>query len=171
MHDFIINALPMQGPTIPTWSPILAGFPINSPLIGSFLGVFFGFAINYAYQHWKKHNERIYYMNAITAEIDFCLSRLNYPDFLPTDRWDAALYSGILRLFEHDQIARLSKAYHEIRKFNLFIDYWHDNTTDAESMHHRQRELLQELKELKEWLNPSLLIKADEAGAYVAIKN
>lgn len=44
----IINALATQGPTIPTWSTILAGFPINSPLIGSFLCVVFGSAINCA---------------------------------------------------------------------------------------------------------------------------
>lgn len=172
MYDFIINAPLSQGLTIPMWSPILAGFPINSPLIGSFLGVVFGFAINYAYQYWKNRNDRNYYMKAITSEIGFCISTLNsYPNILPTDRWEAALYSGILRRFRHDQVAKLSKAYHKIREFNLFMDYWHDNTTDAYCMHHRQEELRTDLEELMEWLNPSLMIKADEAGAYLAIKD
>lgn len=130
----------------------------------------FGFALNYAYQYWKNNNERIYYMKAIIAEIGFCISTLNkYPDFLPTDRWEAALYSGTLRHFKHDQVIKLSKAYHKIRNFNLFMDYWHDNTTDAECMHERQKELRQELKELMEWLHPSFMIKADEAGAYILI--
>jgi hypothetical protein len=36
MNDFIFNVLPVQGPTIPTWVPYLAGWPVNSPIVGSF---------------------------------------------------------------------------------------------------------------------------------------
>jgi|WetSurMetagenome_2_1015567.scaffolds.fasta_scaffold00641_5 hypothetical protein len=40
MNDFIINVLQLQGPTIPTWLPVLGGFPINSPIVGSFIAIF-----------------------------------------------------------------------------------------------------------------------------------
>ena len=39
MNDFIFNVLPAQGPTIPRWIPILGGIPINSPLVGAFIGI------------------------------------------------------------------------------------------------------------------------------------
>lgn len=177
MYDFIINALPTQGPTIPAWSPILAGFPINSPLIGSFLGVFFGFAIKYAYQYWKNRNDRIYYMKAITAEIDFCVNSLEFNslggfcDILPTDRWNAALYSGALRLFQPDYVAKLGKAYHGIQRFNFLLEnLWSQaEIGDVEPLSRETRRagLLKELRDLKEWLNPTIRIKADDSGAYL----
>lgn len=177
VYDFIINTIPTQGPTIPTWSPILAGFPINSPLIGSFLGVFFGFAINYAYQFWKNRKDRTYYMKAIAAEIDFCVTSLGFNslgdfcDILPTDRWNATLYSGSLRLFQPDYVAKLGKAYHGIQRFNFMLEtFWSQGEigdVEPQSRELRRAGLLKELKELKEWLNPTIRIKADDGGAYL----
>jgi hypothetical protein len=172
LNDFIINVLPVQGPTIPIWFPFIGGSQINSPLIGSFLGVVLGFLINYGFQYWRNRNDRIYYMKAITAEIDFCISCLNHSTvFLSTDGWDAALNSGVLRHFEHDQVARLSKAYHGIKRFNVLVDYWNQGMLTVSAIETRQSRLLQELKDLKDLLNPSVpLIKADEAGAYYSTR-
>jgi len=39
MNDLIINVLPIQGPTIPIWVPLLGGFPINSPIVGSIIAI------------------------------------------------------------------------------------------------------------------------------------
>ena len=50
MIDLVFNVLPAQGPIIPLWIPLLGGFPINSPLVGSFLGVFLGFVVNWIWQ-------------------------------------------------------------------------------------------------------------------------
>ena len=70
MNDFIFNVFPAQGPTIPIWFPILGGFPINSPLVGSFLGVIAAFGINYAYQSYKTKKDKINYINMIKSEIE-----------------------------------------------------------------------------------------------------
>jgi hypothetical protein len=67
MNDFIFNVLPTQGPTIPMWVPLLGGFPINSPLVGSFLGVSLAFVINWAWQTWNSKRltfEEEYYIKA-----------------------------------------------------------------------------------------------------------
>ena len=37
MNDIIFNTPLTQGPTI--WLPILGSIPVNSPLVGSFLGI------------------------------------------------------------------------------------------------------------------------------------
>jgi len=52
MYDFIFNVLPTQGPTIPMCVPYFGGFPINSPLVGSFLGVILAFGFNWLWQTW-----------------------------------------------------------------------------------------------------------------------
>ena len=39
MFDLIINGLSTQGPSFPMWVPFIAGIPINSPLVGSFLAI------------------------------------------------------------------------------------------------------------------------------------
>lgn len=173
MYDFLITSIPAQGPTIPTWSPIFA----NSPLIGSFLGVFFGFAINYVYQFWKNRKDRIYYMKVITEEIDFCVNSLElsslegFCDILPTDRWNATLYSGALRLFQPDHVAKLGKGYHGIQRFNFLLEtLWSQaeiGDVERQKRELRRAGLLNELKELKEWLNPTIRIKADDGGAYL----
>lgn len=56
MNDIILNILPAQGPTIPMWIPLIGGFPYNSPLVGSFLGVLGAFGLNYTVVYLKdKH--------------------------------------------------------------------------------------------------------------------
>lgn len=56
MNDIVFNVLPTQGPIIPMWFPILGGFPINSPLLGSFLGVILAFLANWISHQWgSKH--------------------------------------------------------------------------------------------------------------------
>jgi len=52
MNDFIFNVPQTQGPTIPMWVPYFGGFPINSPLVGSFLGVILAFGFNWLWQTW-----------------------------------------------------------------------------------------------------------------------
>jgi hypothetical protein len=67
MNDFIFNVLQVQGPTIPIWVPFLGGFPYNSPLVGSFLGVFLAFVVNWIWRTWssKRLNfEEEYYIKA-----------------------------------------------------------------------------------------------------------
>jgi hypothetical protein len=73
MNGFIFNVLPPQGPTIPMWVPFLGGFPINSPLVGSFLGVFLAFVINWLWQRWgsKRLNfEEEYHIKAELSRIE-----------------------------------------------------------------------------------------------------
>ncbi len=88
MNDFIFNVFPAQGPTIPIWFPILGGFPINSPLVGSFLGVIAAFGINYAYQSYKTKKDKINYINMIRSEIEDCIGVLdqNIVQSLPEDK-------------------------------------------------------------------------------------
>ena len=67
MNDFIFYVLPLQGPTIPMWIPFFGGFPINSPLVGSFLGVGLAFMVNWIWQklRGKRLNfEEEYYIKA-----------------------------------------------------------------------------------------------------------
>jgi len=67
MNDFILYVLPVQGPTIPMWIPFFGGFPINSPLVGSFLGVGLAFMVNWIWQklRGKRLNfEEEYYIKA-----------------------------------------------------------------------------------------------------------
>jgi len=76
MNDIIFNVLPSQGPTIPPWIPYLGGLPYNSPLIGSFLGVFAAFGINYVAHKINDHKTRNYYRSVIIDEIERCIKTL-----------------------------------------------------------------------------------------------
>jgi hypothetical protein len=63
-----------QGPTI--WLPVLGWVPINSPLVGSFLGVLGGFAGAYIIQYIKYTQDRKHYRKAISDEIGQCITDL-----------------------------------------------------------------------------------------------
>jgi hypothetical protein len=69
MNDFIFNVLPTQGPTVPMWVPIFGGFPLNSPLVGSFLGVLLAFILNYIWQFWNNEHLRFEEEYRIKAEL------------------------------------------------------------------------------------------------------
>lgn len=104
MFDYIINVPPLQGPSIPMCVPLLGGLPINSPLVGSFLGVLFAFVINHMYLSIKNYRDGVYHKNNIKSEIKSCFERLErVGDLLPTDRWSSAKNSGALRLFKVDR--------------------------------------------------------------------
>jgi len=173
MNDFIFNILPAQGATIPAWLPVLGGFPINSPLVGSFLGVIAGFGIKYAYQSHKTKEDKKIYMKMIKSEIEHCISVLEQDrvQSLPEDKWMSAVNSGALKLFKIDtELQLLSKSYYNIHDFNekarieKFIGYdWprlereDGNRLPLDRVRpflQCKKTLLEELKELKdaEWL-------------------
>ncbi len=121
MNDFIINVIPAQGATIPTWFSILGGFPINSPLVGSFLGVIFAFGINYAYQSYKIREDKKKYIRIIRSEIEHCIDVLEQDivQSLPEANWMSAVNSGALKLFKIEtELQSLSKNYYNIHDFN-----------------------------------------------------
>jgi hypothetical protein len=119
MYDFIINTPSLQGPVIPTWVPSLGGLPINSPLVGSFLGVVLAFALNYIYKFAQDYKSKMYYKNSIKLEIELCIKRLSIVgDLLPSDRWTATLNSGAMRFFSVSEADELSRAYEAIRNYN-----------------------------------------------------
>jgi len=67
MTDIIFNVLPAQGPTI--WLPILGWIPVNSPLVGSFLGVIVAFILNYAWQYLRDNHQKFVGEYHIKAEL------------------------------------------------------------------------------------------------------
>ena len=177
MYDFIFNVPASHGPSI-------GGLPINSPLAGSFLGVFLAFMLNYGYQFCKNYWDKINYKKNIKWEINLCVDRLERAgDLLPTDRWTSVLNSGALRLFGVDEVDKLSRAYEGIQNYNYEAkrtrDAGEDHRKTPSYIHLEERweeystrlngirdQLLSELQKLLgEYLNP-LIIKADEAGAY-----
>jgi RNAse (barnase) inhibitor barstar len=119
MYDFIINAPISPGPVMPIWLPVIGGFPINSPLVGSFLGVFLGFIVNYIYQYIKNFNDRIYYRDNIKSELELCIKRLEkVGNLLPVDRWISIRNSGALKFFSRTEVDNLSRAYEAIQNNN-----------------------------------------------------
>lgn len=119
MYDFIINAPISPGPVMPIWLPVVGGFPINSPLVGSFLGVFLGFFVKYIYQYIKSFNDRIYYRDNIKSELELCIKRLETAgNLLPVDRWISIRNSGALRFFNRTEVDNLSRAYEAIQNNN-----------------------------------------------------
>jgi hypothetical protein len=172
MNDIIYNVLPAQGPTI--WVPFLGIFPINSPLIGSFLGVFAAFVINHLYQSYRTSEDKKNYINIIRSEIELCIRilELHVVQLLPVDRWTSAVNSGALKLFQIDtELQSLSSNYYTIKICNDLIakdsigSTWEFLETVNESLPSEEikrilrarKRLLGRLKELKDvdWLNPS----------------
>jgi len=121
MNDFIFNVLPAQGPTIPIWLPILGGFPIIKPIMGSFFGVLAAFGINHLYQSYKDKKDKINYIDMIRSEIEDSIVVLDqdFVQSLPEDKWKSAVNSGALRLFRIEtELQSLSKNYYKINDFN-----------------------------------------------------
>lgn len=189
MNDSIMN-LYIGTYSIPlAQGTMVGGLQLNSPLGGSFFGVLLAFAFNYAYQSYRSLQDYIHHKKFIKAELDLCVERLGRTgDLLPMDRWTSALNSGALRLFTIDEADELSRAYEGIRNYN----YEAKRTRDASEDWQRNPEnidllarwgayssrlsrirdpLLNNLQELlgKTWLN-QIIIKADEAGAYLSPK-
>jgi hypothetical protein len=141
MNDFIFNVLPTQGATIPMWVPLLGGFPINSPLVGSFLGVSFAFVMNWALQTWNSKSlifEEEYYIKSELSTIVNDLRAGGIP--LPIKVIYGADHVRKYRLFgEHrtlaiywyDEFIKYNFEYEELQKQRLeacmFLD--RDNIT------------------------------------------
>jgi hypothetical protein len=179
MYDFIIN-VPINGPSIPTSVPVMGGLPINSPLVGSFLGVLFAFSINYIYKFIQDLRSRNHYRKNIKLEIELCIERLKRTgDLLPTDRWSSAINSGALKLFDVDETDQLSKLYEGIQNYNYEAkrtrDVGEDRRRDPENFNLQIRHILASWRLggfrnwlqnlLEEYINTSK-IDADEAGTY-----
>jgi hypothetical protein len=154
--NFIFNALPTQGATIPTWFPVLGGLQYNSPLIGSFLGVISAFGINYIAHRIKNYRDKMYYKKTLSAEIKDCIE--NCEKFvgdegiirlLSIDRWTSAMNSGALRFFSVDEVDGLSRIYHKIRKFNSTIEMrlFYENSFFLEELKRDGEDLLKEYRE------------------------
>ncbi len=157
------------------------------PMVGSFLGVFTGFGINYLALRIKAWNDKKYYKIMLKTEIMECYEsceRLiedseNTRDFgpLPIDRWTAAMNSGALRLFNVDELNALSRIYHIIKKYNFVVENFHIFCPEVaiQELETEGTDLLAEIRErlTVDWLIPSptaihmQIIRADEAGAYL----
>ena len=154
MNDFIINVLQAQGPTI--W-----GWPINSPLVGSFLGVIAGFGLKYASQSYKDYREKLKIKNMLRSEIEACVGILSLDgvQLLPTDRWNSAVNSGALKFFEVEiELKLLSNDYYRIQEYNIRARRWINYSWKNiyETADHFNIENLQELRSSREWLQIEL---------------
>jgi len=67
MNDFIFNVLPAQGPIV--WMPIIGTVPINSPLMGSFLGVIGAFVVGWLGHTWSSNRLNFEEEYRIKAEL------------------------------------------------------------------------------------------------------
>jgi|APFre7841882654_1041346.scaffolds.fasta_scaffold47930_2 hypothetical protein len=141
MKDIILNVLPAQGPNMPMWIPLIGGFPINSPLVGSFIGVVLGFAVNYGWKWVGKKRNRLHYINLFNNEFIHCSDILvhdwqegkfsnplkaNPILALPIDSWMSAVNIGALRLFRPTEVDRLSKIFLKINNYNNTAKMYED---------------------------------------------
>jgi len=57
------------------------------PMVGSFFGVIIAFALNYAYQSFIAHKDKIKYINIFRSEITSCIDMLELDNvqLLPID--------------------------------------------------------------------------------------
>lgn len=160
MLDFIIYNPSSASPLIPMWIPLIGGLPINSPLVGSFLGVLFAFAFNYGAHFLKDKKERNYYKNMFKNEVGNAISildheRLDIPTPLPTDRWISAINSGALRLFELEEIEKLSRFYNRIKLYNIVLENFHFYREDD------ARSLLKKHADDIKWEYTMCIVEAD----------
>jgi hypothetical protein len=183
MNDFIFNILPAQGPTI--W-----GWPINSPLTGSFLGVIAGFGINYVYQSYNNYKNKIKIKKLLRFEIEACIEILNLPkiQLLPTDNWNSSVNSGAIKFLDVEtELDPLSKDYYKIKHHHKMVSQigllgvpWTkiesgaDPDDELQQFGNSRQKLLTEFQET---LRTALrdpggcdILKADEYGAYWGTK-
>jgi len=162
MNDIIFNVPPTQGATI--WIPILGCIPVNSPLVGSFLGVFAAFGLKWLYQLYRNKQDKKDYTYMFGSEIQQCINILEQETVqrLPDDRWTSAINSGALKLFNIDGLTSLSIDYGLIKNYNdimvrseLIGEHWKPlkNLDTSMKMVHQILEnrdwLLEKLKKLE----------------------
>jgi hypothetical protein len=158
------------GATIPTWVPLFGGWPINSPLVGSFFGVFLGFLVNYA---WKGVNDKLRRLNYIKLfryefnQANVTLEKDNedelfinplkerQPSKLQIDSWTSAINNGDLRLFRSHEVDCLSRIYSQIKNYNDELQLYKNKSIeyswpvgadiDEKSLYYLNRKNLDEL--------------------------
>ena len=175
MNDFIFNVVPTQAPTIPMWVPLLGGFPINSPLVGSFLGVFSAFLINYAYQSYNNHKKKNYYKDLFQKEMEESAAlvsgflEVTSPKIemkeqeagliftilqeLPIEYWTSCLNSGDLKLFKIGEAITLSNIYFFIKEINEERRVLLDLINDYPKTPKEEQQNLKMRIERQKWLN------------------
>lgn len=91
------------------------------PLAGSFLGIIGALLANYALQSHFAQKDKMKYINMIRSELKLCIATLELDKIrlLPMDRWNSAINSGALKLFETgSELQSLSAAYQRIKDYN-----------------------------------------------------
>ena len=136
----------------------------ESSAFGPFLGVFLGFAVNYAYQSYKSNQDKNKYKSMIGSEFVICISLLEEEviRLLPMDNWISSLNSGGLKLFEVEmELKPLTTLYNTIKEHNNDTPTgltWKDLENRGSDLQLLQRRdsLLLELKKLRseKWLEP-----------------
>lgn len=156
------------------------------PMFGSFLGVGLGILANHFYQIYIADKNKNKYKIMIKSEIELGIKRLedDLIKFIPLDRWNSAVNSGALKLFDVEkELGPLSVLYERIKDYNYVVttghfndSHWsmvelkndsledeeipenvYDRTKQRASLLERRNTLLKELRSLNnaDWLNPS----------------
>jgi hypothetical protein len=144
MNDFIINVLQPQGQSIPIWIPIFGGLPYNSPLIGSFLGVALGFAVNYIWIWISDKRSGLHYIKLVKSELNQAKVTLEKdkndelfinplkerrPSKIQINSWTSVVNNGDLRLFDSIEIDCLNCIYSQVKEYNDEIQLYKDTST------------------------------------------
>ena len=94
------------------------------PMVGSFLGVITAFILNYIYQKYNTNEDKKKFKNMIRSELEQCVNvlKLDNVQLLPVDRWNSAVNSGALKLFNvENELISLSMDYYRINNYNDMV--------------------------------------------------
>jgi len=88
-------------------------------VVGPFLGVIGGFAVERAITWYRNKVNRIKLKENIRAELDRCVKSLTGKgNLLPTTMWNSTVATGDLKLLSFFQRTKLSMIYFDIENFN-----------------------------------------------------